>query len=217
VSSVESDAQTDGTSDVRWRIVVIDDHARSRALVAATIAAAGGAVVAEAETAAGSVDLVERLRPDAVVLAVGLPDRDGVEVAQQIMERAPCPVVLLTSRADRGVIERARGAGAMAYLVKPLRPEELAPAIELAIARFAELSQAARENEALRQALAERKLIERAKGLLMQRLGLGEAEAFRALQKTAMDRRVPMAALADALIKGEEAAGRHGDRRVRTS
>jgi two-component system, response regulator PdtaR len=202
VSSVDSDPRIDGTSGARWRIVVIDDHARSRALVAATIAAGGGAVVAEAETAAGSVELVERLRPDAVVLAVGLPDRDGVEVAQQIMEQAPCPVVLLTSRAERAVIERARGAGAMAYLVKPLRPEELAPAIELAIARFAELSQAARENEALRHALAERKLIERAKGLLMERLGLSEGEAFHALRKAAMDRRVTMTALADELIKG---------------
>jgi response regulator NasT len=202
VSSAERDVRTDGTADARWRIVVIDDHARSRALVAATIAAGGGAVVAEAETAAGSVDLVERLRPDAVVLAVGLPDRDGVELTQQIMERVPCPVVLLTSRADRAVIERARGAGAMAYLVKPLRPEELAPAIELAIARFGELSQVARENEALRHALAERKLIERAKGLLMERLGLSEGEAFHALRKAAMDRRVTMTVLADELIKG---------------
>jgi len=152
-----------------------------------------------------------------VVLAVGLPDRDGVDAAAEIMRRLPCPIVLLTSRAGPTLVRRANAAGVMAYLLKPLRAEELEPAIELAIARFAELMAANRENAALRRTLADRKLIERAKGLLMQRLGLGEAEAFRALQKTAMDRRVPMAALADALIKGEGAAARHGDRRVRTS
>lgn len=187
----------------RWRIAVIDDHVPSRTVVAATLAAAGSVVVAEADTAAAGLALVEGLRPDAVILAVGLPDRDGVDVAVQIMERAPCAIVLLTSRAHGPVVERARRAGAMAYLVKPVRPEELAPAIELAIARFGEWHRASHEAAALRRALADRKLIERAKGFLMQRLGVGEQEAFRMLQRTAMDRRVSMAALADALVKGE--------------
>jgi response regulator NasT len=182
--------------------VVIDDHARSRALVRATITTLGGSVVAEADTAAAGVELVERLRPDAVMLAVGLPDRDGVELAGEIMRRAPCPIVLTTSRAESSLVQRARLAGTMAYLVKPLRPEELEPAIELAIARFGELAQASRENEALRRALAERKLIERAKGLLMQRLGLSEAEAFALLRRTAMNRRTTIAVLAEELIKG---------------
>ncbi len=187
----------------RWRIVVIDDHARSRDLVASAVAALGGAVVAEAETGAEGVALVERLQPDAVIAAVGLPDGDGVDAAAQIMRRAPCPIVLLTSRADGTVVQRARLAGAMAYLVKPLRPEELEPAIELAIARFGELSRASRENAALRRMLAERKLVEQARGLLMRRFGLSEADAYRLLQKTAMDRRLAMVALAEALIKGE--------------
>lgn len=186
----------------RWRIVVIDDHVRSRALVLSTIAALGGRVVAEADTAARGVELVEGLRPDAVMLAVGLPDRDGVELAGEIMRRAPCPIVVMTSRAERAVVQRARLAGTMAYLLKPLRPEELEPAIELAIARFTELAQASRENEALRRALAERKLIERAKGILMQQLRVSEAEAFGMLRKTAMNRRTTMAVLADELIKG---------------
>ncbi len=189
---------------VRWRLVVIDDHARSRALVSDTVAALGGVVVAEADTAAGGIELVEGLRPDAVVLAVGLPDRDGVEAAAEIMRRAPCPIVLLTSRAGADVARRASTSGAMAYLLKPLRPEELEPAIELAIARFAEIHQASREAASLRQALAERKLIERAKGLLMERLGVTEAEAFRVLQKTAMDRRLALAALAEAVIKAQD-------------
>jgi response regulator NasT len=188
----------------RWRIVVIDDHVPSRALLRAAVAAAGGAVVAEADTASAGVELVTRERPDAAVLAVGLPDRDGIDAAAEIERRCPCPVVVLTSHAEPGVIERARGAGAMAYLVKPLRPEELAPAVELAIARFAELERVGREAAALRRALGDRKTIERAKGLLMDQLGLTEAVAFRLLQKTAMDRRVPIVTLADRLIAGED-------------
>ena len=188
----------------RWRIAIIDDHARSRALVVKTVASLGGSVVAEADTAAAGIELVEGLRPDAVVLAVGLPDRDGVDVAAEIMRRAPCPIVLLTSRAGPDVARRARSSGAMAYLLKPLRPEELEPAIELAIARFADLDEASREAASLRQALAERKRIERAKGLLMTRLGVTEAEAFRVLQKTAMDRRVSLVTLADAVIKAQD-------------
>ena len=201
----------------RWRIAVIDDHVPSRTVVTTALAAAGNVVVAEADTAAAGLALVEGLRPDAVVLAVGLPDRDGVDVAAQIMERAPCAIVLLSSRAQDSVVERARLAGAMAYLVKPVRPEELAPAIELAIARFGEWHRASHEAAALRRALADRKLIERAKGLLMQRLGLGEDDAFRMLQKTSMDRRVSMATLAGALVRGEATFSAPGRRDARNS
>jgi AmiR/NasT family two-component response regulator len=196
----EPDEQTAST---RWRIVVIDDHAPSRTLVGTTVAALGGAVVGEATEAAGSLELVDHLRPDAVVLAVGLPDADGVELAHVIMGRAPCPIVLLTSRTGPAVIRRARRAGAMAWLVKPLRTEELEPTIELAIARFAELSQVQQENAALRRALEDRKRIERAKGLLTERYGLTEAQAFRAIQKTAMDRRISMARVAEEVIRGD--------------
>jgi AmiR/NasT family two-component response regulator len=190
----------------RWRLVVIDDHVPSRALVSAAVTRAGGAVVAEAATADEGIALVEQQRPDATVIAVGLPDRDGIDAAAEIERRFPCPVVVLTSHADRAVIERARRAGAMAYLVKPLRPEELAPAVELAIARFGELERAGHEAAGLRRALEQRKTIERAKGLLMDRLGLPEATAFRLLQKTAMDRRVPVASLAQRLLAGEDPA-----------
>jgi len=188
----------------RWRLVVIDDHVASRTLVRAAVARAGGAVVAESETAAAGIDLVARERPDAAVIAVGLPDGDGIDAAAEIERRHPCPVVVLTSHADPDVIERARRAGAMAYLVKPLRTEELAPAVELAIARFAELARAGREAASLRRALEDRKTIERAKGLLMDRLGLTEAVAFRLLQKSAMDRRTPIVALAERVLAGED-------------
>jgi response regulator NasT len=194
----------------RWRVVVIDDHAPSRATVEAAVAAAGGIVIERATTGASGLALVERRRPDAVVLAVGLPDDDGVAVAAEIMRRAPCAIVLLTSHASTDLARRARAAGAMAYLPKPLRAAALEPAIELAIARFAELTDA-------RRALADRKLIERAKGLLMQRLGLAEPAAFRLLQKTAMDRRVSMASLADALVNGKEVIVGSRPSRDRTS
>ena len=170
------------------------------------MARAGGAVVAEADTAGAGLDLVARERPDAAVIAVGLPDGDGIDAAAEVERRYPCPVVVLTSHADPDVIARARRAGAMAYLVKPLRQEELAPAVELAIARFAELARAGREAAALRRALEDRKTIERAKGLLMDRLGLTEATAFRLLQKSAMDRRTPIVALAERVLAGEDLA-----------
>jgi len=199
------------TEAPRWRLVVIDDHARSRSVVRSTVAALGGSV-AEAETASGGIELVERLRPDAVMIAVGLPDKDGVELAADIMRRAPSPIVLMTSHAGSTVVRRASLAGAMAYLAKPLRPEELEPAIELAIARFAELARAGRETEALRRALAERKVIERAKGLLMQRFGLTEAGAFGLLRKTAMNRRLTMAVVADEVVRGGGTSAAHQPR-----
>jgi two-component system, response regulator PdtaR len=186
-----------------WRIVVLDDHAPSRTLLGATVARVGGAVVAEADTAATGIELVERLRPDAVVLAVGLPDRDGLDVAAEIMQRARCPIVVLTSHGGREVVRQASAAGVMAYLLKPIRAAEVEPAIGLAIARFAELTRASHEAAALRRALADRKVIERAKGLVMQHLRLSEAEAFRMLRKTAMDRRTSIAAVADAVVTSQ--------------
>ena len=161
----------------RWRIVVIDDHVPSRALVRAAVARAGGAVVAEADTAGAGLDLVARERPDAAVIAVGLPDGDGIDAAAEVERRYPCPVAGADEPRGPGR-DRARpaSAGAMAYLVKPLRPEELAPAVELAIARFAELARAGREAASSDARSRTARLIERAKGLLMDRLGLTEAD-----------------------------------------
>lgn len=149
---------------------------------------------------AEAVALIERHRPDVVVLAVGLSDGDGLHAAREVMARAPCPIVLLTSWTEPAVIQRARAAGVMAFLVKPLRPAELGPAIELAVARYREFEAVARENEDLKNAIESRKLVERAKGLLMERQGLTEAEAFRRIQKTAMDSRRPMVEVARALL-----------------
>jgi response regulator NasT len=157
--------------------------------------------------------LVERHRPDVVILAIGLPDGDGAAAARAVMARAPCPIVVLTGRTDAGVVRRARDAGIMAFLVKPLRPEELEPAMELAVARFRELDTIRQENEDLKKAIESRKVVERAKGLLMERHGLSEAEAFRKIQKTAMDSRRPMIEVARALLLVERLEGVPAGRR----
>lgn len=166
--------------------------------------AQGGQVVGNGSRVEDAVRLVTRHRPDVTVLAVGLPDGDGVEAVREVMAAAPCPVVLLTSRTDPDVTTRAVEAGVLGFLVKPLRPAELAPALDLAVSRYRELDAVRRENELLRGKLEARKLVERAKGILMQRLGLSEPEAFRRIQKTAMDTRKTMAEVARALLLTEE-------------
>jgi len=184
----------------RWRVAVIDDHAPSMAGVAEAVASAGGAIVGAGASGEEAPALVERCQPDVVILAVGLPDGDGVDAAQKIMAWVPRPIVLLTSRTEATVIERARAAGVMAFLIKPLRPEELGPAIDLAVARFREFETIRNENADLRKAIESRKLVERAKGLLMEREGLSEREAFRRIQKASMDSRKPMAEVAEAIL-----------------
>ncbi len=181
-------------------MVFVDDHALSKASVAEAVASVGGVIVGTGASSEEALALVERYRPDVVILAVGLADGDGVDAAQEIMARAPCPVILLTSRTEATVIERARAAGVMAFLLKPLRPEELGPAIDLAVARFREFEAIRKENEDLKKAIESRKLVERAKGLLMEREGLSESQAFRRIQKASMDSRRPMVEVAEAIF-----------------
>jgi response regulator NasT len=185
-------------SDPRWRVAILDDHERSRAALRAAIWAARGEVVGEVVRCADALALVRRASPDVAVFAVGLPDGDGVEAARQVIE-AGCPVVLFTSHTRQELIDRARSAGVMSYLLKPLRSAELAPVLDLAVARF-------RETLALRQSLEDRKVIERAKGRLMARYQLSEDEAFHRLRRAAMDSRRPMVDIARALLVSESVA-----------
>ncbi len=180
----------------RWRVVIVDDHERSRTALRATVWAAGGEVVAEATRCADARPSVERGAPDVAVVAVGLPDGDGVGVAAQLVAELGCPVVLFTSHTDDALVRRASEVGVMAYLLKPLRPAELAPVLDIASARF-------RESQELRRALEDRKLVERAKGALMKRLGLDEDAAFARLRRAAMDSRRPMADVARAVLVSE--------------
>jgi two-component system, response regulator PdtaR len=195
----------------RWRVVIVDDHAPSRVAVAEAVTAQGGQVQGNGSRVEDVAHLVGKHRPDAVIMAVGLPDGDGVEAARQVMASGTCPVVMLTSHTDAAVAERAISAGVLAFLVKPLRVEELGPALDVAVSRFRELSAMRQENETLKRTLETRKLVERAKGILMKRLGLSEPDAFRRIQKTAMDTRRPMSEVAQALLLTEEMAmGRAG-------
>jgi AmiR/NasT family two-component response regulator len=181
---------------LRWRVGIVDDHEPSRADVRAAVVAAGGEVAGEATRAADAATMVSSVRPDVVIFAVGLPDGDGVAAAAAVTSASGCPVVLFTSHTRDELVARAQSAGVMAYLLKPLRPAELAPSLDLAVARFAETRQ-------LRRTLEERKIIERAKGRLMDKLNLTEEEAFRRLRRAAMNSRRPMVELARALLVSE--------------
>lgn len=148
---------------------------------------------------ADALGLVDRTKPDVAIFAAGLPDGDGIEVAAEVIATAGCPVVLFTSHTAEDLVERARAAGIMAYLLKPLRSGELAPTLDLAVARF-------RETRQLRETLEGRKIIERAKGRLMTRYGLSEEEAFHRMRRAAMDTRRPMVEIARALLVSESVA-----------
>jgi len=179
----------------RWRVAIADDHERSRTALHDAIRAAGGAIAGESVRCGDVLAMIRRAAPDVLVCAAGLPDGDGVQAAAQVAQ-ADCPVVLFTSHTDEALVERARTAGVMGFLLKPLRPAELAPVLDLAIARFEDTRQ-------LKQSLEGRKVIERAKGTLMARLGLTENEAFRRLRRTAMDSRRPMVDIAKAVLVSE--------------
>jgi response regulator NasT len=140
-------------------------------------------------------------------MAVGLADMDGISAARMMMEEHPLPSVLLTSHYDRATIERAKASGVMAYLIKPLREEELLPTIELAMSRFVEFMALRKENEDLKRSLEARKLIERAKGMLMDRWGLSEQQAFSWIQKKSMGTRKAMEEIARSILLTEDAGG----------
>jgi AmiR/NasT family two-component response regulator len=198
VLAVERTAMTPdkpAQSSSRWRVAIVDDHERSRSALRAAIWSAGGEVVGEAVRCADALAVVRRAAPDVAICAAGLPDGDGVQAAAELTA-AGFPVVLFTSHTDEALVDRARGAGIMGYLLKPLRPAELVPALDLAIARFKETRQ-------LKQTLEDRKVIERAKGALMARLGLTEDDAFKRLRRAAMDSRKPMVEVARALLVSE--------------
>jgi response regulator NasT len=158
-------------------------------------------VAGEAADGEEAIKLATELNPDLVILDVKMPKVDGIEAAQHIAGNRIAPVVILTAFSQRELVERARDAGAMAYLVKPFAKRDLVPAIELAISRFNELAALEQEVAGLTERLETRKVVERAKGILMTKQGLSEPEAFRWVQRTAMDRRTTMKAVAEAVIE----------------
>ncbi len=184
------------------RVVVAEDEALIRLDLAEMLAEAGYEVVGQAGDGAQAVTLVRQLRPDVVLMDVKMPVLDGISAAEQIGEQGLAPVVMLTAFSQRDLVERARDAGVMAYVVKPFTRADLAPAIELARSRWSELQELTAEVAELGDRLETRKLVDRAKGVLMGQLKLTEADAFRWIQKTAMDRRLSMREVAEAVIAG---------------
>jgi len=193
------------------KVLVIDDHDPSRRNLAGALALSGYEVVGEGSSGKTAVALVAATTPEVVLMAVGLPDLDGINAARNIMEAIPLPIVLLTSHHDTSTIERAKQAGVMGYLIKPLRERELHPVIELAISHFHEFAELQKQNKELKKTLEARKIIERAKGILMRQQGFSEAEAFSSIQRKSMDMRKPMAEIAQAIILSEEVAKRKND------
>lgn len=185
---------------VSVRVVVAEDEALIRLDLVEMLAEAGYEVVGQAATGEAAVELVGRVRPDVALLDIRMPVMDGLAAAQAILAEHRCAVVMLTAFSDRDLVARARDAGVAGYLVKPVAPGDLVPAIELALARFSELTALQQDVAALEGKLATRKTLDRAKALLAARLGLDDEQAYRWLQRTAMDRRTSMAAIAEELL-----------------
>ncbi len=182
------------------RVVIAEDEALIRLDLAEMLAEEGYDVVGQAGDGEKAVALAEELRPDLVVLDVKMPKLDGITAAQRIAEQRIAPVVILTAFSQRELVERARDAGAMAYLVKPFAQHDLVPAVEMAVSRFAELQLLEAEVADLSERLETRKAVDRAKSVLQRQLELSEPDAFRWIQKTAMDLRLSMRQVADGVI-----------------
>ena len=184
----------------RTRVIIADDEALIRMDLREMLTNLGYLVVGEVADGRSAVNQARELRPDVVVMDIKMPDMDGIEAAQVLTEERIAPTVLLSAYGQRELVDRAREAGVVAYLVKPYREEELAPAIEVALARFREFQTLQKQVDDLQAALETRKLVDRAKGIQMDKQGLSEAEAFRKIQKMSMDNRKPMKDVAEAII-----------------
>ncbi|GGF32285.1 transcriptional regulator [Marmoricola endophyticus] len=182
------------------RVLIAEDEALIRMDLAEMLTEEGYDVVAQVGDGERAVEQARDLRPDLVVLDVKMPKLDGIAAAEVIAGERIAPVVILTAFSQRELVERARDAGAMAYLVKPFDATDLVPAVEMATSRFAELAQLEREVSGLQERLETRKVVDRAKGLLQEKLDLTEPDAFRWLQKTAMDLRLSMRQVAEGVV-----------------
>jgi two-component system, response regulator PdtaR len=190
----------------RPRILVAEDEALIRLDLAEMLTEAGYEVVGQASNGEQAVEMATELAPDVVIMDVKMPVMDGITAAEEIGAAKICPVVMLTAFSQTELVERARDAGVMAYIVKPFTANDLGPAIDIARHRWTEVKALEQEVADLGQRLETRKSVDRAKGILMKKLKVNEAEAFRWIQKTAMDRRLGMREVAEAVITGMEKA-----------
>ena len=185
---------------MNMRILVAEDETIIRLGLCGLLVRAGYDVVAEARDGEEAVELAREHKPDLAVMDVKMPRLDGIEAARRMLEERPLPIVMLTAFDQRELVERAAEAGVYGYLVKPFREQDIVPAIELAKARYEELVAVRADADSLTQALADRKVIERAKGLLMEKEKLSEADAFARLRKASQVSGRPLRVIADAVI-----------------
>ena len=195
---MNSDQGNSAQTQSRIRIVVAEDEALIRMDLIEMLGEAGYEVVAQASDGAQAIELVQRHKPDLAILDVKMPILDGISAAEEII--ATCPVLMLTAFSQRELVDRARDAGVMAYVLKPFTINDLVPAIEIAISRHLQMNTLAEEVADLHDRLETRKIIDRAKGILMAALNLTEPQAFSWIQKAAMDRRLTRKEVAQAVI-----------------
>ncbi|MDI6712174.1 MAG: response regulator [Anaerosomatales bacterium] len=188
------------------RVLIAEDEAIIRMDLREMLEEEGHEVVGEARDGAEAIRLARELRPDVVFMDIKMPGTDGLEAARALCDERVAPVVMVTAFSQASYVEEACAAGAMGYLVKPFAKHDVLPAMQIAVARFAEARALEEEAADLEERLETRKLLDRAKGVLMAR-GLSEPEAFRRLQKLAMDRRLPLKEVAQAVLLAEEARG----------
>ena len=182
------------------RLVIADDESLIRMNLKETLVGLGYLVVGEAGDGVSVVNLARELRPDLVIMDIKMPKLDGIQAAKMLTEDKIAPVLLLTAYSDRELVDRAREAGVVNYIVKPFRDAELLPAIEIAMARYAEFQEIDKKIGDLQETLETRKLVERAKGVLMDTQGLKEQEAFRNIQQLSMNTRKSMREIAQAIL-----------------
>lgn len=182
------------------RLVIADDESIIRLNLRETLVGLGYLVVGDAGDGVSAIHLARELRPDLVIMDIKMPKLDGIQAAKVLTEEKIAPVLLLTAYSDRELVERARDAGVVNYIVKPFREAELLPAIEIAMARFAEFNSIATEMADLKETMETRKLVERAKGVLMDTQGLKEQDAFRKIQQLSMNTRKSMREIAQAIL-----------------
>ena len=189
----------------RTRVIVADDESVMRTDLREMLTHLGYLVVGEVGDGQSAVNLARELKPDVVIMDIKMPNMDGIEAAKMLTEEKVAPVLLLTAYSQRDLVDRAKEAGVVGYLVKPFREQEIVPAIDIALARFQEFRELEKEVGNLRETLETRKLVDRAKGILMDQQTLTEAEAFRKIQKMSMNTRKPMKEIAEAIILAHEA------------
>jgi response regulator NasT len=188
----------------KWRIIIADDESLIRLDLREMLTHLGYDVIAEAGDGRTAIELARKLRPDLMIMDIKMPEVDGIAAAEELTRERIAPIVLLTAYSDQALVERARDSGVVGYVVKPFREAELMPVIELSRARFNEFRTLEREVGSLKDALETRKVIERAKGVLMETHGLRESEAFHRIRKTSMDARKSMKEVAEAILLAHE-------------